>query len=654
MNSQFLNLAPEVEYVGDEECVLCHSEIYNTFKETGMGRSFYPPSPENIIEDYLKNNTVYDKKSDLYYEMYQKGNDFYQGEYRLDERGKKIHELNKKVDFIVGSGNHNRTYLSNENGFIFEMPVTWYSEKKIWDLSPGYRKKNLRFSRPIVEECMNCHNSYTGLTEYSENHYGTDLPHGIGCERCHGPGQLHVEMRTRTKYDEQSSGIIDSTIVNPKHLPLDLQFHVCLQCHLQGDVTVVKVGKKDGDFRPGLLLTEVKSVFIRAGVESGDFRIASHGARIALSECFKQSAGKLVCTVCHNPHEPVQTLSREHFNGKCLNCHDIAALSKQPPHIAHKAGSDCVACHMTQGTTSDVLHVNFTDHWIRRKAKTFSKSQMDSLLQIREPVRLKCFFDEQDPGLDIRLGIAYVRFFEAKHADKNYLSRALPLLEDGLRDNPQHQNALYYLGLAYMHLGRLGDAKEQFEDLIRWNSGNALAYFQLGRILEKMEQLEHALAAYRKSLQSFQENAKAFNNMGNIYARTGRVEEGVKSYQQALKVQPNNANAHNNLGDLYLYQQSNIESGRKHLQRALYLNPDFVVALHNLGNLEFVSGEEHAALKLFQRIIDIDPKFVAAYGSIAAIYQRRGEMRKAKLYLNKLLEIDPANQAAMNMLRQLN
>ena len=80
----FLNFDPKVEYVGDEECADCHSEIYQTFKQTGMGRSFYLPTTENIIEDYTKNNHVYDPKSNLHYEVYEKDGRFFQSEYRLE------------------------------------------------------------------------------------------------------------------------------------------------------------------------------------------------------------------------------------------------------------------------------------------------------------------------------------------------------------------------------------------------------------------------------------------------------------------------------------------------------------------------------------------------------------------------------------------
>ncbi len=651
----FLNLAPAVKYVGDEECAVCHSEIYRTFKQTGMGRSFYRPTPENVIEDYARNNEVYDPRSRLRYQMYRRDNDFFQLEYRLNENGEVIHGHGRKVDYVIGSGNSTRSYITSENGFLFEMPATWYSEKKLWDLSPGYHTRNLRFSRPIVQECMNCHNSYADYVEHSENRYA-ETPLGIGCERCHGPGALHAAKRSSAKAGAALNGQLDSTIVNPGHLPVGLQIDVCRQCHLQGDMAVLKEGRKDTDFRPGMRLRDIKAVFIRDQLEAGDFRIASHGARISLSACFTQSGGRLTCTFCHNPHQPVKTLSRAFFNGKCLECHSLAKLTHTNGKIDHRDGSDCVACHMRQGATADVLHVNFTDHWIQKEIQTLSPSETDSLLRPDDahPVVLRDFFAEQDPAATgLQLGIAYVRYFEAKHGAPEYLRRALPLLETGLRENPDHQNGLYHLGLAYLHLRRPAEAQAQLQKLIALSPEHALAHFQLGEALQQLGRLEEAATAYRNSLKIFPDNAKASNNLGNVYATLGKLDDAVAAYQQALQIQPSYAAAYNNLGDLYFYRQGDAKTARKYFEKALRLEPNFVTAMHHLGNLHLKTGNEEAAQKLYQQILTVDPRFAAAYGNLAVIYQRRGQREQAILCLRQVLDIDPGDARAKDMLRQL-
>ena len=45
----------------------------------------------------------------------------------------------KRIDLVVGSGNHARTYLHRTSeGKLTELPVSWYSEKGgYWAMSPG-------------------------------------------------------------------------------------------------------------------------------------------------------------------------------------------------------------------------------------------------------------------------------------------------------------------------------------------------------------------------------------------------------------------------------------------------------------------------------------------------------------------------------------
>jgi len=646
----FLNMAPAVKYVGDEECAVCHSEIFKTYKQTGMGRSFYLSTSANRLEDYARNNHVFEPKSNLHYQHYQmsaKGEEFYQVEYRLDEKGQRTHELARKVDYVIGSGNQARTYLTSENGFLYELPVTWYQKKNTWGMSPGFQYANSRFSRPIAPSCMNCHNSYAEYVPYSGNRY-TEVPYGIGCERCHGPGELHVKKRYATKFSAVLKKEIDSTIVNPRRLAVDLQMEVCRQCHLSGEVRVLKDGKNEMDFRPGMRLREIFSVYIPDRLSPGDLRVASHGERISMSACYLKSDGKLVCITCHNPHQPVKWLSRDSFNSKCLTCHQLETLSRINPRAKHRANDDCVACHMPQGGTTDVLHVNFTDHWIRKEPQTPAPNHHDS-----EPVTLKDFFEERDAAAGLRLGIAYLQYFEGIAMNQGALEQALLHLTSGLKNNPAHEQGLFHLGKTYVHLNRLEEAQQQFQKVIKIAPGNAFAHLQLGQVLHKMGQLAAAATAYQAALKIFPENAIALTNLGTIHAQSGNLPAALEAFQKAVRAQPSYALAHNNLGEFYAHKRQELTTAQKHFYRALELEPDYIVALNNLGHVNMASGNYAEAMKFFTRVIALDPKFVPAYGNLALIHSLNGRNAEAVRNLRQILALEPNNANAKNMLAQI-
>ncbi|MFQ6673489.1 MAG: tetratricopeptide repeat protein, partial [Fidelibacterota bacterium] len=451
----------------------------------------------------------------------------------------------------------------------------------------------------------------------------------------------------------------DDSIVNPARLSPDLKMDVCRQCHLQGEVSVFRAGKTSLSFRPGMRLSDVKTIFIREGLPSGDFRIASHGARLSLSACFSQSRGQLVCTTCHDPHVPVKKVPRSAFNGTCTGCHDTGTLASVMDPGAHMAGGDCVQCHMRQGATSDILHVNFTDHWIRKDIQVLSKNETDSMMTLRPsvPVRLRDFFEQSDPEAGLRLGIAYVRFYEGRHGHPEYLRRAVTLLEEALRaghTGPESKDAHYYLGIAFARQGKLELARREFQQGVELDPDNVFAQFQLGTVLYQLGRLEGAEGAFREALTVSPETPKAWKKMGDVYVNQGRFDEGLDAYENAARIRPGFAAARNALGGLWAYHFRDLEKARTELEIAVTLEPNFTLALHNLGNVHVLLGDDSGALDFFQRAVTVDPRFAAAHGSLATIYEKRGEREKAIFYLNRLLTLEPGNEDALTLLGRLN
>ena len=71
-----------------------------------------------------------------------------------------------------------------------------------WGMAPGFdRRDHDGVTRRVRHECMFCHNAYpevggaavcrTGASQA----FPQQLPEGIGCQRCHGPGADHVRRR---------------------------------------------------------------------------------------------------------------------------------------------------------------------------------------------------------------------------------------------------------------------------------------------------------------------------------------------------------------------------------------------------------------------------------------------------------------------------
>ena len=281
--------------------------------------------------------------------------------------GKSICESESTVQFVIGAGVRGRSYLINREGYLYQSPISWYTERQAWDLSPHLGGTVQQLYRPVTVQCLFCHCNSVEPEEDAGNKYRAPIIRGyaIGCERCHGPGELHVEAR---QAERETMAGPDYTIVNPRHLPPALRESVCQQCHLQG-VRVRRREKQVFDYRPGLPLQRFFSVFMPAGQSKRGLQFAGQVEQMYSSRCFLASNGRLGCISCHDPHQkPTLDQRVDFYRSRCLACHDESNCQVSLSDRKNKAGGDsCIDCHMQRIANTNIAHMASTDHRILRK-----------------------------------------------------------------------------------------------------------------------------------------------------------------------------------------------------------------------------------------------------------------------------------------------
>lgn len=569
---QFANLHDSVTYVGIESCKGCHADIYETYIQTGMGRSMGHADLNRSKAEFSGHATVFDPLLQMWYQAFVSGSQLFVREFRLDGKDT-VHQRIEPISLIVGSGQHTNSHLKNTNGYVTQLPLTFYTQDKKWDLPPGFENGgNSRFARTIETECMTCHNAYPKQVPGSENKY-ISIPQGIDCERCHGPGSLHVQEKLAGKIVDTKKSA-DYSIVNPRRLSMPLQMSICQRCHTQGNA-VLKPGKTFFDFRPGMVLSDVMSVFLpRYEGDQTHFTMASHPDRMMQSACFTQSAGKMTCITCHNPHKSIEITPAAHFNAKCQSCHPGQDVCTAEP-AARKAKEDnCVSCHMPKSGTSDIPHVTITDHWIRKpEAATNKNRTFVGIASINEK--------RPDALTKARAWLQYYERFEVKasHLDSAdfYLKKVGETktvlyfeTEVHLRFLKTDYNKLVSLGRATpagvsgWTFYRIGEAQSQSglraEALASFKKAAALMPYQLdfqmkyATMLHELNKQQEAIERYEFILDENPTYAPAMVNLGFLKLESGADKEAEALYRKALKMDPDNQSAWMNLVGLHLYR----------------------------------------------------------------------------------------------------
>jgi Flp pilus assembly protein TadD len=398
--SPWLNTRPGVKYVGDVVCARCHADIAETYGRHSMGRSLAPiASAPTVGFDRPTGTKTFTAGSSVFTIERRDGREIHRETVR--DGNQLLAQVEGEVAYAVGSGARSISYLVEHDGRLFMSPVTWYTQKQRWDLSPGYEKGSIHFDRPVDPDCLYCHSNRVQPVALTVNRYEDPvfLGYAIGCERCHGPGELHAHR-------QEVSGGRDLTIVNPRHLDPVLRGNVCEQCHLVGDKRVDRLGRDAFDYRPGLPMTEF---FVDHGFTTDEGqKLTGQVEQMKASRCFRASQGRLGCISCHDPHElpdPAEKVAS--FREKCLACHaDHGCKLPEPVRLARNREDDCAGCHMPLSKTVDAIHIAVRDHRILREpdAESTASRRGRSLLPL---VRLNGDVDSEHPNsIDRELAIA--------------------------------------------------------------------------------------------------------------------------------------------------------------------------------------------------------------------------------------------------------
>ena len=627
-------------YVDAVSCQPCHTEIYESYQGVAMARSFYRPNANNVIEDYDRNNHLFHATSNRYYRMLRRDGRFFQQRFQL-RQGKEENLFEQEIHYVIGSGNHARSYLNlAAGGVLTQLPVTWYPQEKRWEMSPGYdRKQHYDFSRKIDYGCMFCHNATPKLAEGAdrygrENLFPQELPLGIDCQRCHGPGSQHVTLAGSGKGIEA----VRQSIVNPARMSRERQLDVCQQCHLEttsNDLpqAVRAFGRAVYSFRPGENLEDYLIHFDHApqAGHHGKFEINSSAYRLRQSQCFQRSGGKLTCTSCHNPHRtPRAAEAIQQFRQSCLTCHSELSKGWHP----EPATLDCPKCHMPKRRTEDVVHVVMTDHRIQRRPQG---NLLISLKEDHTPYRGEVVRYVQTPtgqaNADLYWGVAQIK----QQSNLKALAAFQTAVET---QRPPFAEPWVELGLAQMENGDLEVAKQRLVQALSIDSRLVLARYNLGRACQLLGQIDEAAAEYRKVLEVDPEHAEAHNNLGLVLQSQGQIAAAQEHFLKALQRNALFIDAHNNLGNL-LAEGKQLNEAIGQFEEALRIEPTSADAYNGLGKAWGAQGNLEFAIRNFRAAVAADPRHWIAQLNLAKALQAVGKIDEAQAALRETKKLNP-------------
>jgi Flp pilus assembly protein TadD len=614
-DSPFLNVRPDVKYVGAPACAACHSDQAVPYRRHPMGQSLAPlggqVADSFAIERFDPGNQNPFTSYGFQFLAEQRGGKQFHKEIRLDPHSAARTEFVSEIAYALGSGTRARSYLIDRQGYLFESAITWYSQKEMWDLSPGF-EANPHSDRPVTADCLFCHSNHVEAVDGPINRYRAPIFEGyaIGCERCHGPGELHVARRER---GESTPGP-DNTIVNPARLEPTLRDAVCEQCHLQGAMRIPHPGRRTFDYRPGMPWQLFWSVFVKTSHASDTQPAVGQVEQMHASRCY--SGGKLLCTSCHDSHSvPERSTRTDYYRGRCLACHaegdcSRPALKGLQKDTGDSISSDCISCHMPRSLSSDVAHTAITDHRILRRPKSDVGKNPKS--EVRNPKQIQSTKSQisnqkvpdigasdlgfvsdfgfrisdlaigsdrgasQDAIISRARGLAVIRLAESGRADQPSRSRltkeVLPLLDEAVKNFPDDVAALQARGYALWQQNRRAEAGASFQAGLRLAPENETTLMYAASLAAEMGQVDQALGLWRRAVQINPWTARSHFELARLFIIRKEWASAVDESREVLRLNPFHLEARKVL--IVCYQQMrDMPKARAEFRRLMELNP---------------------------------------------------------------------------------
>ncbi len=696
-------------YVDPALCARCHAAIARTYALTGMGRSFRPVTAATLGLK-LPSRPYFHAPSQTYYTLVARGGQIFERQWQTGFDGKPANLSELRVDDVLGSGNHAIAFLHlTPQNTLVELPFGWYATRGpgwgsrgpqsgrassgsrgeaargpapvnenggTWAMQPGYdRPDHAGATRQIGYECMFCHNAYPAnaatAREGAEPVYQLPLPHGIDCQRCHGPGLRHIEAATGGARAQQ----IRAAIVNPARLGPTGETEVCMQCHLETTSlklphSLLRAGRRPFSYIPGQPLADYRLAFDRAPGRNTRFEIDSSAYRLRQSQCFIQTQSwapskRLQCTTCHDPHNiPHGAAANQHYNAVCESCHATrsAGLGQAGPQAgastsgtrgvaaqgpapindpAHPAATDCISCHMPQRRTADGIHMVMTDHLIQRRppanplapkaeyvetAANAYKGPVDLYYPTALPTTPENQLDlavaqvQDDSNLEagIRQLTALIRQYKPAPAayytdlavalhDAGDQARSTAMFQQALAHAPNSASIRLRFAQAQIDWRQWTAATTNLERLTRLTPTDPAAWGLLGEAEFQQGRDPAATQALTRAVTLDPESASSYNYLGLLHARGGDNAGAETDFRKALAIAPNVAPAQANLASL-LASEGKLPEARFLFQRALRLDPNLVSARINYGRLLANQGDTVGALTQARAAIRIDAR----------------------------------------------
>ncbi|RMF63231.1 MAG: tetratricopeptide repeat protein [Bacteroidetes bacterium] len=207
--------------------------------------------------------------------------------------------------------------------------------------------------------------------------------------------------------------------------------------------------------------------------------------------------------------------------------------------------------------------------------------------------------------------------------ERGHYAAGLDLANRAIEQAPASPVPYLLRGRLAFELGRLDQARADYERVLALAPDYEGAWHNLGNVAFRQRRYREALRCYRNEL-AHHPAARPWHGLGGTYEVLGQADSARWAYTRALAEDPGYAPAHAALADRY-QREGDFETALRHARAALEQAPDDLAYQYRVGLMLVRTGRPDEALPLLRSVVERQPWHYGAWFNLGQALQQLGD-----------------------------
>ncbi len=212
-----------------------------------------------------------------------------------------------------------------------------------------------------------------------------------------------------------------------------------------------------------------------------------------------------------------------------------------------------------------------------------------------------------------------------------------------LRFDPENYKAAYMMAYSVAKQGKLEEATQMFEALVKNNKATYEAWLELGKLYQASGQPDKAVVAFTKSATGAPDQAGIWNNIGILLHSQKLYVDALKAFKKAASFDYSDQSISENLKAVQKKVEADsnkiIENRKMRLEKA----PEDADAYLEMGKAYENIDMPNEALIAYTKVLTLEPKHIQGLMCYSELLRKQGKLKMAMRCYREIIKLEPEN-----------